>query len=136
MADSQLELRWTGEGLRFESKHASGNDFQTDGDDVTAHSPVQVLLLSLASCMAADVVDILTKMRLPLLQLITRVKAHRNAEPPRYLTRVHMHFETRGIEIDDESKVLRAIELSHEKYCSVFHSLRNDLDFSTALTIG
>ncbi|MEE3185035.1 MAG: OsmC family peroxiredoxin, partial [Gemmatimonadota bacterium] len=34
---------------------------------------------------------------------------------------------------EERSKVDRAIELSRDKYCSVLHSLRPDLEFETVV---
>ena len=136
MADSQVEVSWTGEGLRFEAQHASHNTFRLDGDGKTAHSPVQALLLSLAGCSAADVIDILTKSRVPVSGLQVHVEGDRNAEPPRYFTAIRMHFVARGVAEEDRSKLERAVQLSREKYCSVFHSLRTDIEFSSEIDLA
>ena len=135
MADSQIAVRWTGEGLRFEAAHASYT-FKTDGDGVTAHSPVQTLLLALAGCMAADVIDIVTKMRMPISGLDVQVEGDRNAEPPRYFKRIRIRFVTRGVAEADRAKIERAVDLSHEKYCSVLHSLRKDIEISSELVLA
>lgn len=136
MADSQVSMEWSGEGLRFEAAHASHNTFRVDGDGATSHSPVQALLLSVASCMGADVVDIVTKMRVPMSGLSIAVEGDRNAEPPRYFKAIRMRFTVRGVTEADREKVQRALDLSHEKYCSVFHSLRKDLEFSYDLVLS
>ncbi len=133
MADAQVTLQWTGEGLQFEAAHAA-HTFRTDGDGASAHSPVQLLLLSLAGCTAADVIDILGKMRVPISDLQVVVEADRNAEPPRFFKAVRLRYVARGVARQDRVKVERAIQLSHDKYCSVLHSLRKDMAFSSALT--
>jgi putative redox protein len=135
MADAQVAITWVGEGLRFEAAHPS-YAFHMDGDGVTAHSPVQALLLALAGCTAADVVDIVVKMRVPITGLEVAVEGDRMPEPPRYFTKVNIRYTTRGVAAEDRSKVERAIALSHEKYCSVHHSLRKDIEFSNELVLG
>lgn len=136
MADSQVSMEWCGEGLRFEAAHVSHNAFRVDGNGVTSHSPVQALLLSLAACMGADIVDIAGRMRVPISGLSIAVEGDRNAEPPKFFKAVRIRFTTRGVAAEDRSKIERAIELSHEKYCSVYHTLRADLEFSTELALG
>ncbi|HET9439013.1 MAG TPA: OsmC family protein [Longimicrobiales bacterium] len=131
MADTKVALRWTGAGLQFEAEHPSGNAFKLDGDGRQSHSPVQALALALAGCTAADVVDIATKMRVPFKELHVEVEADRNAEPPRYFQAVRMVFHVTGVAAEDEGKIQRALDLSHEKYCSVLHSLRKDISIST-----
>ena len=96
-------------------------------------SPVQALAAALASCMAIDVVHILTKGRLPLRALHAHLAGTRSAEDPKRLLGARLHFDVSG-EIPDD-KVARAIELSREKYCSVWHSLRQDIDFVTSFEV-
>jgi len=136
MADSQVTIGWTGEGLRFAADHPSHNLFRIDGDGLTSHSPVQALVLSLAGCTGADVIDILTKMRVGISGLEIVIDADRNAEAPRYLTKVHIRYVTHGVAAADQPKVERAIELSNDKYCSVLHSLRKDIQFSSELVLA
>lgn len=135
MADSEVSIRWTGEGMRFHAAHDSGNDLLVDGDGQHSHSPVQALLLSLAGCTAADVVDITRKMRVDFGQLLVDVEGDRNAEPPRYFTAIRITYRISGLAAADESKLKRAIELSHEKYCSVLHSLRKDMLITSRLVM-
>ena len=35
-----------------------------------------------------------------------------------------------------KEQVQRAIDLSHEKYCSVWHSMRQDIAFTTTISLG
>lgn len=136
MAGAGVSIQWTGEGLRFEASHASHNTFRIDGDGVTSHSPVQALLLSLAGCTAADVIEILGKMRVPIAGLEVQVEGDRNTEPPRFVKAIRLRYLARGTAAQDRPKIERAIELSHEKYCSVLHSLRTDIAISSELEVG
>ena len=130
-----LRIEWLGKGLRFEAQHPQ-HRFETDGDGKSAYSPVQHLLLSLASCTAADVIDITTKMRVPITGLDIEIEGDRNAEAPRYFTAIRMVYVARGVSAEDRPKIERAIELSHEKYCSVMHSLRKDIVLSSELKLA
>src|SRR5262249_45829586 len=120
-----VDLEWSGE-LRFAARSGSAS-FVVDGDSKAAASPVQLLATALASCMAADLVDILVKSRLPLRALTARLDGARAAEPPRRLIAAKLHFVVTGDVPSD--RIERAIALSHEKYCSVWHSLRQDIAF-------
>jgi putative redox protein len=91
---------------------------------------VQSLAASLAGCMAADVVDILIKGRSTLKAFSARLDGQRAAEPPKRLLAVRLHFTVTGDVPAD--RVERAISLSREKYCSVWHSLRQEIDFQTS----
>jgi putative redox protein len=111
------ELTWTGE-LRF-----SG----TSGTTVAGPSPVQALVYALAGCMSADVVFILTKARHPIRALKAHIVAERSPQDPHRLVKVDLRFDIDGALPKDAAD--RAIALSREKYCSVWHSLNPDIDF-------
>jgi len=127
-----VTLSWQG-SLRFEAR-AGDHTLALDSERRAGVSPTQALALSLAGCMAIDVVDILQKGRLALAGLEARLESERRAEPPRYVTRVALHFVVRGDVPAD--RVERAIDLSRERYCSVWHSLRQDIDFRTSFEIA
>lgn len=135
MADTAVTLQWSGEGMKFVADHPSGNAFRLDGDGRDSHSPVQALALALAGCTGSDVVDIAQKMRVSFRGMRVEVEADRNPEPPRYFKAIRMVFYVSGLDPADRDKIQRAIDLSNEKYCSVYHSLRKDLNFSTRLIL-
>jgi putative redox protein len=127
-----VELEWEG-GLRFRGR-AGERELKLDGDSASAVSPVESLSLSLAGCMASDVVHILVKGRVELKGLSARLVAERAPEEPRRLVKVELRFAVRGAVPAD--KVERAITLSREKYCSVWHSLRPDIALTTSFEVS
>jgi putative redox protein len=133
MADATVAIRWTGEGLVFTGGAPDRPATTLDGDSRLAPSPVQTLLLALAACTASDLVDLTGKMRVPLGSLDVHVEGDRNADYPRRFNRIRLVFRVTGVAEADHDKVRRALRLSEEKYCSVLHTLRTDLDHSSAL---
>src|SRR5262245_38218164 len=127
-----VTLTWQG-GLRFEAR-AGNHALVLDSERRAGLSPTEALAVSLAGCMAIDVVDILQKGRFALAGVETRLESERRAEPPRYVTRVALHFVVRGDVPAD--RVERAIGLSRERYCSVWHSLRQDIDFRATFEVA
>jgi putative redox protein len=104
-----------------------------DGNTKEGASPVQALAMALAGCMAVDVVDIVVKGRHPLTGLTATLVAQRAEEPPRRFTHVTLRFLVTGAV--PTGAVERAVQLSHEKYCSVWHSLRQDIPFDVTFAI-
>src|SRR3954467_15287684 len=88
-------------------------------------SPVQALAFALAGCMGMDVVHILKKGRHDLRGLAVSLVAARAQEDPHSIVGVDALFKVTG-NVPPE-QVQRAIDLSHEKYCSVWHTLRQDI---------
>jgi putative redox protein len=125
------ELIWA-KNLEFGATSGT-NALVVDGDSAAGLSPVQLLAVALAACMSIDVVDILKKGRHPLTAFRSRLTGNRSPNPPRRLLAVQMEFTIHG-DIPTAA-VERAIALSRDKYCSVWHSLRQDIELTTAFAI-
>ena len=125
-------LTWQGD-LRFEAT-TSRSSIVLDGDSAAGPSPVEALAMAFAGCMAIDVADIIRKGRHPLKSLETRIVGQRRDDPPRYFISFRLHFTLVGA-VPDHA-VERAIQLSRDKYCSVWHSLRQDLDLLTTFEVA
>jgi len=119
------DLVWTGD-LRFSGTSAS-TGITIDGNSTAGPSPVQTLVFALAGCMAADVVYILTKGRHRLRALKAHLVGERAQEDPHRLLKVDLRFDIEGAVSQDAAD--RAVAMSREKYCSVWHSLNPDIDF-------
>lgn len=130
--DGRAVLTWNGD-LRFEAR-AGDLAVPMDSSGETGTTPPVLLLEALAGCMAIDVVDILKKGRQELRGMEIQISGDRMPDPPRYFTDVHMTFELDGPVA--EAKADRAVQLSMDKYCSVFHTLRSDLTFTYEIAIA
>lgn len=119
-----IELEWQ-DDFRFRAEKGEV-EAAIDGQGRTALSPVTLLLASLASCTGADVVDILRKGRQELRELRIAAHGERRQEPPHRYVRVRLVFRIGGHV--ERAKAERAVELSLEKYCSVLHTLAEDLE--------
>lgn len=124
-------LTWQGD-LRF-AAHSGTTAMILDSDSTAGPSPVHALAMALAGCMAIDVADILTKGRHTFTAFEATIAGERREEPPRRFTGFTLHFIITGAVPDHVME--RAIQLSHDKYCSVWHSLRQDLPFETSFEV-
>jgi putative redox protein len=127
----RLEINWRGD-RRFDTD-LRGVPVTIDGDSITGPSPVEALGLALATCMGVDIADILRKGRHDLRGLVTELVAERAPEPPSRFTKVDLRFRITGDV--PTAAIERAIALSHEKYCSVWHTLRQDLPLTTSFEV-
>jgi putative redox protein len=96
--------------------------------------PSDLLLLSLASCTAVDVVEILHKKRQNIEALEIEVDARQHDEPPWAFQSIHLKYLIRGQSVSAEA-VEKAIELAEGKYCSVSASLRPKVSITTSFEI-
>jgi putative redox protein len=119
-----IDLSWISD-LRFSAKTAKATS-TVDSAGIAGFSPVETLATALAGCLSTDLVHILTRGRHPLQGLRSHLSAERAAEDPHRILRATLHFKIDGDVPADA--VDRAIALSHDKYCSVWHSMRQDID--------
>jgi len=131
-APMQVDLEWEG-GLRFRGRTGDVGLVLESSPREDGVSPVQALGFGLAGCMAMDVASILEKGRLDVRGLRVRLLATRAAEHPRQILTVDLDFRVEGAVPPD--RVERAIELSRERYCSVWHSMREDIELKTHFEI-
>ena len=125
------ELIWA-KNLEFGATSGT-NALVVDGDSAAGPSPVQLLAVAVAACMSIDVVDILKKGRHSFTAFRSKLTGERAATPPRRLLSVQVAFTVHG-EVPPAA-VERAIALSRDKYCSVWHSLRDDIELTTTFVI-
>jgi putative redox protein len=126
-----VSLAWDG-NLEFTGQ-AGKHEIGMDGASYTAPSPMQLLALSLAGCMAIDVVHILTRGRHALKALGATLAGERAPDDPKRFTKFSLEF---SIATDAAAVVIdRAIQLSREKYCSVWNSLRESTELVVSYRI-
>lgn len=118
-----IRLAWAGEDLVFRGGPEEGPVVTVDGSGKEGAAPMNLLLLSLAGCMGIDVKMILEKSRVPLEGIEIEVVGERAPEAPRRYLSIELVCRVEGPAAGDIDKVVRAVELSRDKYCSVLHSL-------------
>ncbi|HJQ24773.1 MAG TPA: OsmC family protein [Blastocatellia bacterium] len=114
-----MRLRYTGEEA-FVAESASGHAIVTSfsHDQMSAPSPMELVLIALGGCTGADVISILEKKRQQVSAYEIEVRGVRRDEHPRIYTAIEVIHRVRGEQIDERA-VARAIELSETTYCSV-----------------
>jgi putative redox protein len=129
---TKVELIWEHD-LVFGGK--SGDTRMTlDSASAEGPSPMQALAYGLAGCMAMDVVHVITKGRHDLRGLRADLTGMRANDQPRRFTRFDLHFTATGR--IPNAVVERAIQLSRDKYCSVWHTLREDIQLEVTFTLS
>ncbi len=122
---NKATLTWDKE-LIFMGRTNRGYEIEFDAQQQWGCSPTESLLLSVAGCMGIDMVSFLKKMKCEIKTYKMDIMGERNPTPPQYYTSIDMVIAVTGSGLTPK-KIERAIALSHEKYCSVYHSLRKDM---------
>ncbi|MEW6703522.1 MAG: OsmC family protein [Pseudomonadota bacterium] len=133
----ECTINWVpASGMAFTAETGSGHLLTMDGAPDgggrnLAPRPMETLLAGAGACTAYDVVLILKRGRHAVSGCQVKVNAERAATDPKVFTRIHLHFIVTGRELP-EAAVARAIELSHEKYCSATIMLAKTAEVSTS----
>jgi putative redox protein len=136
----QCVVRWQPDaGMAFVAETGSGHLIAMDGSPDgggrnLAPRPMETVLAGTGACTAYDVVLILRRGRHQVSGCQVKVEAERADTEPKVFTRIHMHFTVTGRSLS-EAAVARAIDLSHEKYCSATAMLAKTAQISTGFDI-
>ena len=103
-------------------------------DEGVGVRPSDMLLIALASCTAVDVVEILSKKRLPLDSMEIITTGEQDADPPWTFRKIHLKYRLSGTGLTDKA-VEQALQLSEEKYCSVAATVRATAEITTEFEI-
>ena len=134
MAGSEYKasVRYAGDEL-FIGTSPSGNSVAIDvkGDRKSAPSPLEMLLVSVAACTAADVASIMEKKRQDVREYVVEITGTRVDDYPRKFIAFHIHHIVRGHNVSEQA-LKQAIELSDTKYCSVAATVRPTATITTS----
>jgi len=125
-------LTWNRD-LVFTGVTPQGYELDFDANAQWGCKPTEALLMSLGGCMAIDMLSILRKMRAEIAHFRLDLTGERNPDPPQYFKAVEIVLHLTGKKLDAR-RIEKAIALSREKYCSVFNSLRPDMDLNVLYT--
>lgn len=105
--------------VRGESNHWVPVDTREKaGGTNAASSPMELVLMGLATCTGLDVVVILEKRRVELRDFEVQVTVERAESHPRVYTAIHLNYIFTSPDLT-EKDAEKAIKLSKDKYCSV-----------------
>ena len=122
----KITLNRINEEYLFECKNSAGNSVLlnsvSQSENKEGVSPMETVLMAVASCSAIDMISILKKQRQEITSFKAEVEGERvqvgEAKP---FKDIHVVFYLEGDIIPE--KAARAAQLSFEKYCSVSKTL-------------
>jgi len=136
----ECTVRWQPDaGMAFTAETGSGHLLAMDGaadggGRNLAPRPMETVLAGAGGCAAYDVVLILKRGRHPVSGCAVKLQAERAEQDPKVFTRIHMHFTVSGRALS-EAAVARAVQLSHEKYCSASVMLAHTAEITTGFEV-
>jgi putative redox protein len=134
-SDYKATIKYAGDEF-FIGTPPSGNAQVIDvkGDRRSAPSPLEMLLVSVAACTAADVISILLKKRQDVTDYNVEITGERKEDHPRAFIKFHIHHIVQGRAVSEKA-VADAVELSDTKYCSVAATVRPTAEITTSFEV-
>lgn len=126
MAAKTVHLHWNPERQFILS---DSDNYQIVMKKPNGVSASDLLPMALIGCSSHDVVEILRKQRLDLQSLTVTAESVQDDTPPWRFRKIHLHYRAVGKGIDPE-KLAKAIQLSEEKYCSVYATLKDAVEIT------
>ncbi|WP_431260540.1 OsmC family protein [Roseateles chitinivorans] len=136
----ECTINWMGaDGMSFIAETGSGHMINMDGAPDgggrnLAPRPMETVLAGTGGCTAYDVVLILKRGRHDVRGCQVKLSADRADVDPKVFTKIHMHFVVTGKNLP-QATVERAVQLSHEKYCSASIMLAKTAEITTSVEI-
>jgi putative redox protein len=132
-----INVKWMGD-MAFEAAIREHRVIMDANEDSGGHNkgprPKPMLMASLAGCTGMDVMSILKKMKVEVKDLNIRVEGIIAEEHPKIYTSMHLIYEFKGDNMPMD-RLIRAIELSQEKYCGVSLSLQKAMPVTWEIVI-
>ncbi|MEO5696696.1 MAG: OsmC family protein [Burkholderiaceae bacterium] len=136
----QCTIDWLpNSGMAFAAETASGHILVMDGAPDgggrnLAPRPMETVLAGTGGCTAYDVVLILKRGRHDVRACRVEITSERETADPKVFTKIHMNFVVTGVGLG-RATVERAVQLSHEKYCSASIMLGKTAAITTSVDV-
>ncbi|MEE9396670.1 MAG: OsmC family protein [Methylococcales bacterium] len=129
----KARIKWV-DGAMFVGESGSGHSVVMDGPPESGGRnlgirPMEMLLLGTGGCSAFDVIHILKKGRHNVSDCVVEIDAERVETVPKVFSKIHLHYIVSGEDLKD-AVVMRAVDLSAEKYCSASIMLGKAVDIT------
>jgi putative redox protein len=135
-----VKVSWNGpSGMSFRAQTGSGHMVAMDGAPEggghnLAPRPMEMVLIGTGGCAAYDVVLILKRGREDVRGCEVTLQAERAEVDPKVFTKINFHFVVTGRNLKPAA-VERAVQLSHDKYCSASAMLAKTAEMTHSIEI-
>ena len=136
----EVKVSWNGpSGMSFRAQTGSGHMVAMDGaPEAGGHNlaprPMEMVLIGTGGCAAYDVVLILKRGREDVRGCDVTLQAERAETDPKVFTKINFHFVVTGRNLK-QAAVERAVQLSHDKYCSASAMLAKTAEMTHTIEI-
>ncbi len=131
------KVTWKKEGLLLSATADTGGKINLASkldEQGKGFRPMELLAMGLAGCTAMDVISILKKKRMDVVDFEVKVHTEKAQDYPQIWTVAELEYIVTGRNIDPKA-VERAMGLSKQTYCPAQNMLGQAVDIQTKYTI-
>jgi len=135
----KVSLKRLNEGVHFSATNSEGNEVLIDGPPAVGgvgggFRPMELVLVSVASCSVMDLIAILRKQKQDLKDVRIDVEGERDpVGDVKPFRKIHLRYRLYGdVQL---SKAEKAAELAVRKYCSVAEMLKATVEIDYSIEI-
>jgi putative redox protein len=137
MSKQEIKIDWL-ENMAFKTE-VNGHEMVIDassegGGENRGPRPKPLMMVALAGCTGMDVVSLLKKMRVDVESFSVKVVGNVTEEHPKHFDAMHVVYEFKGKDLPMD-KLVKAVNLSDEKYCGVSATLKKGIKITHEIVI-
>jgi putative redox protein len=102
--------------------------------DGEGYMPLQLFLISFATCLGGVIAPFLRRMGKHIDGLSMQVKGYRRAEHPTGFEKIELAIALKSPDVTGED-VKKVIGMAEDKYCPIWYMIKNNVDVVTTYTI-
>ena len=138
-----IKLSRKNSAVHLQAVNEQGNIVDIDGSESIGGQelgarPMQLLIMGLGGCSSMDILSILNKQKVVIDNYDVDIQAQRDTEStPSLFTKIHVKFLFEG-ELGEKEvkKIVRAANLSMDKYCSVTKIMEKTADITYSVIVN
>jgi putative redox protein len=115
--------------------HSVKMDSAASGAEVTGPTPKELFLQSLAGCTMMDVALIVEKSRKQLDKFWVEVDGELCDTHPKTFKKIRLKYNFVSPDLDEDT-AKKAIDISREKYCSIYNTIKNCVEITYSFEIS
>lgn len=120
--------------VRFSGTSRDNHEVIIDSIDGDGYTPLEVFLMSLATCSGMTLALLLRRMHKEVAELKVVASGERRTTPPSYFKSIHLKFELASKDLQT-SEIEETIKLMEESMCPVWNMVKNNVDISSEYRI-
>ncbi|EQB86817.1 putative redox protein [Clostridium punense] len=120
--------------VRFSGTSRDNHEVIIDSIDGDGYTPLEIFLMSLATCSGMTLALLLRRMNKEVAELKVVASGERRTTPPSYFKSIHLIFELTSKDLQ-ASEIEETIKLMEESMCPVWNMVKNNVDISSEYRI-